>query len=125
LLPFGSARNLNLRLRLKSVFTKWRLLLLVFTVAYACLLLLNLGYMSVQWDEISHLHGGLLLARGQPQDYVLTYGYYPPLYDLVTVGFFHVFGASAASGRLAAVMFSLLSLWIVFEFANRTAFCSA
>ncbi len=91
----------------------------MFTVAYVCLLLLNLGYMSVQWDEIPHMYGGLLLARGQPQDYVSTYGYYPPLYDLVTAGFFHVFGASAASGRLAAVMFSLLSLWIVFEFANR------
>jgi len=50
---------------------------------------------------------------------VATYGYYPPLYDILTAGFFQVFGATAASGRLAAVMFSLLSLWIVFEFAKR------
>jgi 4-amino-4-deoxy-L-arabinose transferase-like glycosyltransferase len=76
--------------------------------------------MSIQWDEIPHLYGGLLLARGQSQWYMATYGYYPPLYDMLTTGFFHVFGVSAASGRLAAVMFSLLSLWIVFEFANRT-----
>jgi 4-amino-4-deoxy-L-arabinose transferase-like glycosyltransferase len=95
-------------------------MLLVFIVIYASLLLFNLGYMSIQWDEIPHLYGGLLLARGQSQGYVATYGYYPPLYDILTTGFFHVFGVSAASGRLAAVMFSLLSIWIVFEFANRT-----
>ena len=111
--------NLNLRLWLKSGFSKWRLALLVFIVVYACLLLFNLGYMSIQWDEIPHLYGGLLLARGQSQGYVATYGYYPPLYDMLTTGFFHVFGVSAASGRLTAVMFSLLSIWIVFEFANR------
>lgn len=110
---------MNLRLWLKSGATKWRLLLLVFMVIYACLLLLNLGYMSIQWDEIPHLYGGLLLTRGQSQEYVSTYGYYPPLYDLLTAGFFNIFGVSAASGRLVAVMFSLLSLWVVFEFANR------
>ena len=49
-----------------------------------------------------------------------TYGYYPPLYDIVATGYFQIFGASAASGRLVAVTFSLLSIWIVFEFANRT-----
>jgi hypothetical protein len=89
-------------------------------VIYACLLTLNLGYMSIQWDEIPHLYGGLLLTRGQSQEYMATYGYYPPVYDLLTAGFFNVFGVSATSGRLVAVMFSLLSLWIVFEFANRT-----
>jgi 4-amino-4-deoxy-L-arabinose transferase-like glycosyltransferase len=49
-----------------------------------------------------------------------TYGYYPPLYDIITTGYFKIFGVSAASGRLVAVTFSLLSIWIVFEFANRT-----
>jgi asparagine N-glycosylation enzyme membrane subunit Stt3 len=76
--------------------------------------------MSIQWDEISHLYGGLLLARGQSQEYMATYGYYPPLYDVLTASYFQIFGVSAASGRLAAVTFSLLSIWIVFEFANRT-----
>jgi hypothetical protein len=76
--------------------------------------------MSIQWDEISHLYGGLLLARGQSQEYMATYGYYPPLYDVLTAGYFQIFGVGAASGRLAAVTFSLLSVWIVFEFANRT-----
>jgi hypothetical protein len=49
-----------------------------------------------------------------------TYGYYPPLYDIITTGYFKIFGVSAASGRLVAVTFSLLSIWIVFEFVNRT-----
>jgi 4-amino-4-deoxy-L-arabinose transferase-like glycosyltransferase len=76
--------------------------------------------MSIQWDEIPHLYGGLLLARGQLQGYVATYGYYPPVYDGLTTLFFFVFGVGSASGRLVAVMFSLLSVWGVFEFANRT-----
>ncbi|MCW4044009.1 MAG: glycosyltransferase family 39 protein [Candidatus Bathyarchaeota archaeon] len=111
---------MNLHVWLKTVFTKWRLLLLAFVVVYAFFLTLNLGYMSIQWDEIPHLYGGLLLTRGQFEGYVSTYGYYPPVYDLLATGFFHLFGVSAASGRLVAVMFSLLSIWVVFEFANRT-----
>ena len=76
--------------------------------------------MSIQWDEIPHLYGGLLLTRGQSQEYVVTYGYYPPVYDLLTGVFFNLFGVGTTSGRLVAVMFSILSLWIMFEFANRT-----
>jgi 4-amino-4-deoxy-L-arabinose transferase-like glycosyltransferase len=116
---FGSASSLNFWSWLKNKFSKWRLLLLAFIVIYAFLLSFNLGYMSIQWDEIPHLYGGLLLSRGQPQEYVATYGYYPPLYDILATGFFNVFGVSAASGRLVAVTFSLLSIWMVFEFANR------
>jgi 4-amino-4-deoxy-L-arabinose transferase-like glycosyltransferase len=76
--------------------------------------------MAIQWDEISHLYGGLLLVHGQPQEYMAIYGYYPPLYDLLTAGYFAIFGVSVAAGRLVAVTFSLLSIWLVFEFANRT-----
>ncbi|MBT0159562.1 phospholipid carrier-dependent glycosyltransferase [Candidatus Bathyarchaeota archaeon A05DMB-2] len=94
--------------------------LLIFMVIYASLLLLNLGYMTIQWDEMPHLYGSLLLSQGKPQLYVSTYGYYPPLYDIVTAGFFSIFGASAFSGRLVTVVFSLLSIWVLFEFANRT-----
>ena len=74
--------------------------------------------MSIQWDEIPHLYGGLLLSRGQTQLYMATYGYYPPLYDIITIGFFQVLGANAATGRLTAALFSLLSVWITFEFAK-------
>ena len=94
--------------------------MLVFLLLYGFSLLVNLGYMAIQWDEISHLYGGLLLFRGQTQAYMATYGYYPPLYDIATTGFYQVFGISAASGRLTAVTFSLLSIWGTFEFANRT-----
>jgi hypothetical protein len=120
LLSFGSAYPLKLRLWLKNGFNRWRVLLLVFIIIYAFLLLFNLGYMAIQWDEIPHLYGGLLLAHGQSQEYMAIYGYYPPFYDLLTAGCFEIFGVSVAAGRLVSVMFSLLSVWLVFEFANRT-----
>ena len=83
-------------------------------------LLLGIGSVVVQWDEMPHLYGGLLLTHGQVSEYIGTYGYYPPLYDLVTTGFFQIFGVTVAAGRLAAVTFALLSIWLVFEFAYRT-----
>jgi len=86
--------------------------------------------MAIQWDEIPHAYGGLLLLRGQTQAYITTYGYYPPLYDIITTGFYHAFGVSAASARMTAVLFSLFSIWITFEFARlaynpRIAFVSS
>ncbi len=48
-----------------------------------------------------------------------TNAFYPPMFDLVTAGYFGVAGASVFAGRLVAVTFSLLSLWVVFEMANR------
>lgn len=114
----GSAMNFQSLPR--NALNRWRLALLAFVLAYGSLLLFNLGYMTVQWDEMPHLYGSLLLANGQFQDYVATYGYYPPLYDLATSGFFKLLGANAFSGRLVSVTFSLLSLWVLFEFTNRT-----
>jgi 4-amino-4-deoxy-L-arabinose transferase-like glycosyltransferase len=116
----GSAWQVDLRLWLKNGLDRWRLALLVFIVTYAFFLLFNIGYMTMQWDETPHLYGGLLLFRGQTQAYLTTYGYYPPLYDIMTTGFFQVLGVSAASGRFTAVVFSLLSIWATFEFAKRT-----
>jgi 4-amino-4-deoxy-L-arabinose transferase-like glycosyltransferase len=110
----------DLRLWLKNGFNKWRLALLIFSVVYVFFLLFELGYMTMQWDETSHLYGGLLLSRGQTQAYLTMYGYYPPLYDLLTTGFYQVFGVSATAGRLTAVMFSMFSIWATFEFAKRT-----
>ena len=110
----------GLLLRHASKTNKWRLVLLVFTIVYAVFLLINLGYMTLQWDEMPHMNGGLLLIRGQTENYLTLYGYYPPIYDIATTVFYQLFGVSAASGRLAAVAFSLLSIWIVFEFTNRT-----
>jgi 4-amino-4-deoxy-L-arabinose transferase-like glycosyltransferase len=117
---WADAFSAGLRLKLASKTNRWRLALLVFMVVYAVFLLLNLGYMSFQWDEMPHMNGGLLLSRGQTDQYLAIYGYYPPVYDIATTGFYQLFGVSAAAGRLAAVAFSLLAIWIVFEFANRT-----
>jgi 4-amino-4-deoxy-L-arabinose transferase-like glycosyltransferase len=99
---------------------KYTLMLAAFLIVFAAFALYNLGYMSVQWDEMPHLNGGLLLMRGQTWDYMTTYGYYPPLFDLVTTGYFHVFGINEVAGRLVAVTFSVLAIWLLFEFTKRT-----
>jgi hypothetical protein len=89
-------------------------------VIYATFLLLDLGFMTIQWDEMPHLYGSLIINQGDFHGYIATYGYYPPLYDIITTGFFRLLGANAFSGRLTAVAFSLLSIYVVFELANRT-----
>ncbi len=76
--------------------------------------------MSVQWDEMPHLYGGLLLTRAQTWDYMTTYAYYPPLFDFFTAGYFQIFGLSHIAGRMVAVTFSLLSVVLIFEFSKRT-----
>jgi 4-amino-4-deoxy-L-arabinose transferase-like glycosyltransferase len=99
---------------------KYRPALMIFLVIFAAAALFNLGYMSVQWDEMPHLYGATLLSRGQTWDYMTTYGYYPPIFDLVTTGYFQIFGVSEVAGRLVAVTFSLLAIWLLFEFTQRT-----
>ena len=69
------------RVRIKN--TNIDLLLLVFLVVFAVAALYNLGYMSVQWDEMPHLIRRHNAFRGQTWDYMTTYGYYPPIFDLV------------------------------------------
>ena len=76
--------------------------------------------MSVQWDEMPHLYGATMLSRGQTWDYMTTYGYYPPIFDLVTTGFFQIFGATQVAGRLVAVTFSVLAIGLLFEFTKKT-----
>jgi hypothetical protein len=104
---------------LKNGFNKWRLAFLVFAVIYVYFLTVNLSYTSCQWDEANHLNGGLLLLRGQSQKYLESSSFYPPLFDMVTTGFFAVLGVNIFSARLVAVFFSLLSIWVLFEFAYR------
>ena len=98
---------------------QYRLLLLVFLIGFAIAALYQLGYMSVQWDEMPHLYGATMLSRGQTWDYMTTYGYYPPIFDLVTTSFFQIFGATQVAGRLVAVTFSLLAIGLLFEFTKR------
>ncbi len=99
---------------------QYRPVLLLVLVAFAVAAMYNLGYMSVQWDEMPHLYGGVLLTRGQTWDYMTTYGYYPPVFDLVTTAYFHIFGVNEFAGRLVAVTFAVLSIWLLFEFTKRT-----
>jgi len=104
---------------------RWRLALLVFLLVYALFLIFIVGgiqgfsNMSIQWDEVTHLNGGALLLRGDTQTYFSLSAFYPPMYDLVTAGFFGVGGISVFTGRFVSVVFSLLSVYAVFEFARR------
>jgi 4-amino-4-deoxy-L-arabinose transferase-like glycosyltransferase len=98
----------------------YHLALAVFIVIFAVAALYNLGYMSVQWDEMPHLVGGEMLGHGQTYSYMTTYGYYPPIFDLVTTGYLQVFGATQMAGRLVAVTFSVLAILVLFEFTKRT-----
>ncbi len=77
--------------------------------------------MSVIWDEIPHLSVGLMLSQGNFSSYLSGGTFYPPLYDLVTAGFFGIMGVSLFNARLVSVVFALLSIWVIFEFVNSTS----
>jgi 4-amino-4-deoxy-L-arabinose transferase-like glycosyltransferase len=98
---------------------QYTLALVVFLVVFAAAALYQIGYMSVQWDEMPHLYGGTLLLRGQTWSYMTTYGYYPPVFDLVTAGYLQVFGADQVAGRMVAVTFSLLAIGLLFLFVKK------
>jgi 4-amino-4-deoxy-L-arabinose transferase-like glycosyltransferase len=98
---------------------KWQLAFLIFVIVYAVFLLLDLSQPAIQWDEITHLNGGSFLLRGEFQTYISLSAFYPPMFDTVTMIFFKVLGVSIFSGRLVAVVFSLLTLGVVFEFARK------
>lgn len=112
----------NLKLlsnRFKVSLNKWQLAFLIFVLVYAVFLLLDLSKPTIQWDEITHLNGGSFLLRGEFQTYIQLSAFYPPMFDTVTMIFFKVLGVSVFSGRLVAVVFSLLTLGLVFEFARK------
>ena len=100
-------------------FNKWRLILLILLLVYGFLLSLDLVYAVLRWDEMPHLYGGLLLSRGQFQEYMREGNLYPPILDFVVAFFFKILGESVFSGRLAPLTFGILSIWCVFEFAYR------
>jgi hypothetical protein len=100
-------------------FNRWRLVFAIFLLVYAALLLLYLDYAPINWDETPHLVGGLLLSRGQLQEYTQAYLFYPPLYDFTTVLYYTVLGASVFSARLVALTFGVLSVWLIFEVTYR------
>ena len=89
---------------------------MVFALFYAVLLVLNLSNVPMQWDEVVQLNGGLFLKLGLYNNFVGS-AFYPPLFSSIVTVFFNVFGVSLVSGRLVSVVFSVLSLWAVFELA--------
>jgi hypothetical protein len=105
--------------RVASRFNRWRLAFLIFVIIYAALLLLYLDYAPIRWDETPHLYGGLLLSRGQFNEYLRESAFYPPLLDVTTALYFKTVGLSVFSARLVAVTFGLLSVWIVFEYGYK------
>jgi hypothetical protein len=104
---------------LENKITKWRISLLIFILVFALLVTIELAYMGVQWDEITHLNGGSLLLRGEYQEYFASYAFYPPVFDLTTATLFGIIGISVFTARLVSVIFAILSLIIVFEITNK------
>jgi len=105
--------------RIASRFNRWRLVFFIFLLVYTALLLLYLDYAPIRWDETPHLYGGLLLSRGEFEEYLRESSFYPPLFDVTTALYFKIIGLSVFSARLVAVTFGLLSIWIVFEYAYK------
>ncbi|MGD0643450.1 MAG: glycosyltransferase family 39 protein [Candidatus Bathyarchaeia archaeon] len=103
-------------IQLKAGVNKWRIAFLIFALSYGVLLVLNLSNMPMQWDEAVNLSGASFLKWGLYNKFVNS-AFYPPLFDSIAMFFFHIFGVSLFSGRLVSVVFSVLSLWTVFELA--------
>jgi hypothetical protein len=81
--------------------------------------MIDLAYMGIQWDEITHLNGGSLLLRGEYQEYFASYAFYPPIFDLTTASLFGIIGISVFTARFVSVIFAILSLIIIFEISNK------
>ncbi|MCW4021694.1 MAG: glycosyltransferase family 39 protein [Candidatus Bathyarchaeota archaeon] len=105
--------------KIKRHFNLWRLAIAAFLVGYFIVLLNELDYSAVVWDEIPHLYSGLILTQGKLQLYIQSEAFYPPLLNLITSIFFRVLGANIFAARLVSVVFSVLSVWAVFEFGYK------
>ncbi|MCW4030102.1 MAG: glycosyltransferase family 39 protein [Candidatus Bathyarchaeota archaeon] len=104
---------------------RWRLAFLAFALVYGLILIFGippiggLAVMPVQWDEVGNLNAGILLLRGNLEQYAAWNNFYPPLYSVLIAGFYSVGGVGVFTGRLVSVAFSLLSMGVVFEFTLR------
>jgi len=113
----------------KVTLNKWRLAFAVVALVYFIILLVEMTQHPIQWDEVIHLNAGSYLYFG---DYGAFVGnaFYPPLFDGVIFLSFKTLGVSLFSARVVPVLFSVLSLWLVFELAysmygGKTALLSA
>jgi len=102
----------------RVLLNKWRLAFILFVATYSTILILTLMRYPMEWDEVIHLNGALNLLSGHFSTYTSN-AFYPPLLDLATAGSYSIFGVSLFSARLVPAVFSILSLWVVFEVANQ------
>ncbi len=109
-------RRLPVQLKTLALQNKARTVFLGFAVAYGIILLLNLTNQPMNWDEIPHLNGALYLNSGLYDKFVSN-AFYPPLFDVAASAFFNLFGISLFAARLVPALFSVLTLWAVFELA--------
>src|SRR5665647_480183 len=100
----------------KGAFNKWRIAFLVLALTYFVFIMLNLTNQPMNWDEVGHLNRALELQNGFYNNFVRD-SFYPPLFSIFTKVSFDLFGASLFSARLVSAVFSILSLWVVFESA--------
>jgi 4-amino-4-deoxy-L-arabinose transferase-like glycosyltransferase len=100
--------------RLMGYLNKWRLAFLVLALASFVFILLNLIKQPMNWDEVGHLNRALELKNGLYNNFVRD-SFYPPLFSVFTKVSFDLFGISLFTARLVSAVFSVLSLWVVFE----------
>jgi 4-amino-4-deoxy-L-arabinose transferase-like glycosyltransferase len=100
----------------RAALNKWRVAFVVLALVYFVLILLFLTKQPMNWDEIGNLNRALELKGGFYNSFVRD-SFYPPLYSCLTMVSFDLFGVSLFSARLVSAVFSILSLWVVFELA--------
>lgn len=100
--------------RIKCIFTKWRIIFVFFVIIYFLILLLNLTNQPFNWDEVTNLNRALELRSGLFNDFVRD-SFYPPLFSCFTAVSFNIFGSSLFSARLVSAVFSVLTIFVVFE----------
>ena len=115
--------------RFKVALNRWRLAFAAFALVYLIILLVEMTQHPIQWDEVIHLNAGSYLYFGNYGAFVQN-AFYPPLFDGVILLSFKTLGVSLFAARAVPVLFSVLSLWLVFELANsmyngKTALLSA
>ncbi|MGD0202779.1 MAG: glycosyltransferase family 39 protein [Candidatus Bathyarchaeia archaeon] len=109
-------------MRLLKSSCNFRLAFFIFAICYLSILIgfliLNLSNMPIQWDEAAHLDNGLFLKLGMFKQFSGNL-FYPPLYDALTFLSYNIFGVSVVSARMVDAVFSVLLLWVVFEFTYK------
>lgn len=102
--------------RFRTLLDKWRVAFLALAISYGLILLFSLTHYPLEWDEVVHLNGALSLLSGHFVTYINN-AFYPPLFDGATAFSFNIFGVSLLSARFLSVIFSVLSLSVIFELA--------